>query len=130
MAASPKLVCLVLLTATIVNIVITVEAGPWCVVRSGASYQNLQQGMNYACASGADCGPIRPGGSCFNPNTIQNHASYAYDSYYQRHGKAPGTCDFGGTATIAITDPSFGACRYPGSLRTDGEASTTMNNSN
>ncbi|CAJ1939162.1 unnamed protein product [Sphenostylis stenocarpa] len=82
-----------------------VEGNTWCVASSSASYGALKSGLDFACSHGADCGPIRPGGSCFNPNTIQNHASYAFDSYYQRKGKAPGSCSFGGAATIAVTDP-------------------------
>ncbi|KAL2327158.1 hypothetical protein Fmac_020585 [Flemingia macrophylla] len=58
----------------------------------------------------ADCAPIAPDGSCFNPNIIQHHASYAFDSYYHKHPKAPSSCGFGGAATIVVTDPSFGSC--------------------
>ncbi|XP_015958060.1 PLASMODESMATA CALLOSE-BINDING PROTEIN 3-like [Arachis duranensis] len=107
---TPKVICMVLLAVVAAS---NIAEATWCVVRSGASAGALQAGLNWACSHGADCGPIRPGGSCFNPNTIQNHASYAYDSYYQRNGKAPSACNFGGTATIAVSDPSFGGCRYP-----------------
>ncbi|CAI0380209.1 unnamed protein product [Linum tenue] len=78
----------------------------WCVARSDASYQALQTALDYACWAGADCTPIQSDGLCFLPNTIQAHASYAFNSYYQRKGMAPGSCDFSGTANIARTDPS------------------------
>ncbi|KAL2343339.1 hypothetical protein Fmac_004624 [Flemingia macrophylla] len=105
-----KVVYFVLLLSIIVGE--NVEA-TWCVARSDASYAKMKAGLDYACSHGADCGPIAPGGSCFNPNTIQHHASYAFDSYYQKHGKAPSSCDFDGAGTIAVTDPSFGSCKYP-----------------
>ncbi|KAJ6290032.1 hypothetical protein OIU78_025866 [Salix suchowensis] len=81
--------------------------GNWCVARSDASTQALQTALDYACGSGADCTPLQPNnGLCFLPNTIQAHASYAFNSYFQRKGMAPGSCDFSGTATVAKTDPS------------------------
>lgn len=78
----------------------------WCVARSDASTQALQTALDYACGSGADCTQLQSDGLCYLPNTIQAHASYAFNSYYQRKSMAPGTCDFSGTATIAQTDPS------------------------
>ncbi|XP_009774721.1 glucan endo-1,3-beta-glucosidase 4-like [Nicotiana tabacum] len=100
-------------------IIVTVEA-TWCVVRSDASAQALQRGLDYACSYGADCVPIQSSGLCYLPNTIQNHASYAYNSFYQRKNEAPGSCGFSGTATIAKTDPSYGSCVYPASPRAAG----------
>ncbi|XP_028759604.1 PLASMODESMATA CALLOSE-BINDING PROTEIN 3-like [Neltuma alba] len=94
--------------------------GSWCVARSDASSQALQTALDYACGAGADCHPIQSDGLCFLPNTIQAHASYAFNSYYQRKTRAPGSCDFAGTATIAQTDPSYGSCVYPTSSSTAG----------
>ncbi|KAB2009273.1 hypothetical protein ERO13_D10G141000v2 [Gossypium hirsutum] len=96
------------------------EGASWCVARSDASNQALQTALDYACASGADCTPLQSDGLCFLPNTIQAHASYAFNSYYQRRAIAPGSCDFAGTATVAKTDPSYGSCMYPSSLSTAG----------
>lgn len=83
-----------------------VVEGNWCVARSDASNQALQTALDYACGSGADCTPLQSNGLCFLPNSIQAHASYAFNSYFQRKGMAPGSCDFSGTATVAKTDPS------------------------
>ncbi|XAR48823.1 hypothetical protein NMG60_11031780 [Bertholletia excelsa] len=99
--------------------------GEWCVARSDASYQALKTALDYACASGADCSPIQPSGLCYLPNTLQSHASYAINSYYERRGSAPGSCDFSGTATLATTDPSYGSCVYPSSQRTAGGTNST-----
>lgn len=100
----------------------------WCIARSGAPTKTLVAGLNYACspAGGADCAPIQAGsGLCFLPNTLAAHASYAYNSAFQRSGAAPGACDFAGTATITITDPSYGSCTYPASPSAARSGSTT-----
>ncbi|PIA35816.1 hypothetical protein AQUCO_03400008v1 [Aquilegia coerulea] len=87
--------------------------GAWCVAKSNVSPTQLQTALDYACGAGADCAPITSSGLCFLPNTIQAHASYAFNSYYQRKSNAPGSCDFSSSATIATTDPSYGSCVYP-----------------
>ncbi|KAJ7013642.1 hypothetical protein D5086_002775 [Populus alba] len=103
---------------------VVVEA-TWCVARSDASIQALQTALDYACASGADCTPIQSSGLCFLPNTIQAHASYAFNSYFQRKAMAPGSCDFSGTASASKSDPSYGSCMYPSSVSTAGGTGTT-----
>ncbi|KZV34861.1 hypothetical protein F511_00763 [Dorcoceras hygrometricum] len=95
-------------------------AATWCVARSDASDQALQTALDYACGGGADCAPLQSSGLCYLPNTVQAHASYAFNSYYQRKGGAPGSCSFAGTASIAQTDPSYGSCVYPSSPSTAG----------
>ncbi|KAL0414068.1 UNVERIFIED_CONTAM: plasmodesmata callose-binding protein 1 [Sesamum radiatum] len=95
-------------------------AATWCVARSDASDQALQTALDYACGAGADCAPIQSSGLCYLPNTLQAHASYAFNSYYQRKGNAPGSCSFAGSAAIARTDPSYGSCVYPSSPSTAG----------
>ncbi|KAH7521770.1 hypothetical protein FEM48_Zijuj07G0067600 [Ziziphus jujuba var. spinosa] len=94
-------------------IVVDGATATWCVARSDASAQALQTALDYACSTGADCTPLQSDGLCFLPNTIQAHASYAFNSYYQRKSMAPGSCDFSGTATVAQTDPSYGSCLVP-----------------
>ncbi|KAK3009600.1 hypothetical protein RJ639_013101 [Escallonia herrerae] len=117
MASLSKVPAVVVLLLVVVNNT-TVVAASWCVVRSDASEQALQTALDYACGAGADCAPIQSSGLCYLPNTIQAHASYAYNSYFQRKNMAPGSCDFSGTATVASTDPSYGSCIYPPSPRT------------
>lgn len=84
----------------------------WCVARSDASDQALQTALDYACGSGADCTPIQTAGLCYLPNTLQAHASYAFNSYFQRRARGPGSCEFAGTANIARTDPSLSLSLY------------------
>ncbi|XP_073135701.1 uncharacterized protein [Henckelia pumila] len=95
-------------------------AATWCVARSDASDESLQTALDYACGGGADCAPLQSSGLCYLPNTVQAHASYAFNSYYQRKGSAPGSCSFAGTASVAQTDPSYGSCVYPSSASTAG----------
>ncbi|KAF0933912.1 hypothetical protein E2562_020042 [Oryza meyeriana var. granulata] len=97
-------------------------AAAWCIARSGATEKALQTALDYACgrAGGADCAPIQASGLCYLPNTLAAHASYAFNSVFQRARASPGACDFAGTATITLTDPSYGSCTYPASPSTAG----------
>lgn len=107
-----ELLPLLLLMAAVVHR--GVEGAQWCIARSAASDQELQAALDYACGAGsADCQPIQPSGLCYLPNTLAAHASYAFNSYYQRTHGAPSACDFAGTATISITDPSKFAYKPP-----------------
>lgn len=78
----------------------------WCVAKAAVPDPIIQEAMDYACGSGADCNQIQPAGSCFMPNTLFAHASYAFNSYWQRSKVAGGRCDFGGTAILVTVDPS------------------------
>ncbi|KAK7400102.1 hypothetical protein VNO78_11302 [Psophocarpus tetragonolobus] len=135
--AAPKVVPLLLLLLTIMKKNVLGEGGTatWCVARSDASNDALQTALDYACGAGADCLPLQAEGLCFLPNTIQAHASYAFNSYYQRRARAPGSCDFAATATIATSDPSYGSCVYPSTASAAGGPNTpittpSMNNPN
>lgn len=78
----------------------------WCVAKPSVPDPIIQEAMNYACGSGADCSSLQPTGSCFQPDTLFAHASYAFNSYWQRTKIAGGTCSFGGTAILVTVDPS------------------------
>jgi hypothetical protein len=89
-------------------VLVTARPAAWCIARSGASEKALQAALDYACgpAGDADCAPIQPSGLCYLPNTLAAHASYAFNSVFQRSRAAPGACDFAATATTTLTDPS------------------------
>ncbi|KAD7478048.1 hypothetical protein E3N88_01184 [Mikania micrantha] len=95
-------------------------AATWCVARTDAGEDALQDALDYACGTRADCGPVQQSGPCFLQNTIRAHASYAFNSYYMHSSMDPAACDFAGTATVAKTDPSYGSCVYPASPSTMG----------
>ena len=82
------------------------SGGSWCIAGQTASETALQVALDYACGyGGADCSAVQPGASCYNPNTLRDHASYAFNDYYQKN-PAPTSCVFGGAAQLTSTDPS------------------------
>ncbi|KAH7840898.1 hypothetical protein Vadar_023065 [Vaccinium darrowii] len=90
----------------------TTSGGAWCVASPTASETALQVALDYACGyGGADCSAIQAGQSCYNPNSLRNHASYAFNDYYQKN-PVPTSCVFGGVAQLTYTDPSSGNCHY------------------
>ncbi|XP_038722464.1 PLASMODESMATA CALLOSE-BINDING PROTEIN 3-like [Tripterygium wilfordii] len=94
------------------------SGGSWCIASPNASPTALQVALDYACGyGGADCSPIQTGASCYNPNTLRDHTSYAFNNYYQKH-QSPTSCVFGGTAQLTNTDPSSGSCHYASSPTT------------
>ncbi|KAG6407510.1 hypothetical protein SASPL_130501 [Salvia splendens] len=92
----------------------TVVAQTWCVASENVGEEKLQAALDYACGQGgADCRPIQPEAACFNPNTVEAHASYAFNSYYQKNSRLSGSCDFGGAAHVVTQSPKFGSCDFP-----------------
>ncbi|GMY33144.1 extensin isoform X2 [Fagus crenata] len=84
----------------------------WCVAKPSVPDPIIQEAMDYACWSGADCDSIEPTGSCYEPNTLFAHASYAFNSYWQKTRVAGGTCEFGGSAILVTVDPSYDGCHF------------------
>ncbi|KAH7294587.1 hypothetical protein KP509_27G008500 [Ceratopteris richardii] len=87
----------------------------YCVANANVNETQLQAALNWACAIGqgnVDCSSIQEGGSCYNPNTIVAHATFAFNSYYIAQNGASTACDFNGLASISTTNPSSGSCVY------------------
>ncbi|KAL4335030.1 hypothetical protein GQ457_07G013100 [Hibiscus cannabinus] len=85
----------------------------WCVANGKAGEEKLQAALEYACGEGgADCNAMQPGAACYNPNSLEARASYAFNSYYQKKTRAAGTCEFGGAAYVVSQRPAYGNCEF------------------
>jgi glucan endo-1,3-beta-glucosidase 1/2/3 len=79
----------------------------YCVVREGADPKMLQAALDWACGPGkVDCSVLMQGQACYEPDSVEAHASYAFNVYYHGMGMGSGTCYFSGVAAITTTDPS------------------------
>ncbi|TKY67554.1 Glucan endo-1,3-beta-glucosidase 7 [Spatholobus suberectus] len=90
-------------------------ATQWCIPKVEVIDAQLQANIDFICGSQVvDCGPIQPGGACYEPDTVASHAAFAMNLYYQKVGRNPWNCDFSQTAVLTSQNPSYNACVYPG----------------
>lgn len=83
------------------------EIEQWCVADKQKPDDVLQTAVDWACQhGGADCSMINPNQPCFLPNTIKDHASVVFNSYYQHFKNKGGSCNFNSAAMITDLDPS------------------------
>ncbi|XP_039114553.1 glucan endo-1,3-beta-glucosidase 3-like [Dioscorea cayenensis subsp. rotundata] len=88
----------------------------YCIAKEGADSKMLQAALDWACGPGkVDCSAIVQGQPCYDPDTVEAHATYAFNAYYHQMGMGTGTCYFNGVAAITTTDPSHDTCLFPGS---------------
>lgn len=79
----------------------------WCVAKNNAEDAALQTALDWACgAGGANCGPIQNGGPCYDVNSVQNTASYAFNDYFLKHGLTDDSCNFNNNAAVTSLNPS------------------------
>ncbi|CAI8617466.1 unnamed protein product [Vicia faba] len=90
----------------------------WCVAKNNAEDAALQTALDWACgAGGADCRPIQNGGPCYDVNSVQNTASFAFNDYFLKNGLTDDSCNFSNNAAVTSLDPSHDKCKFPsGSL--------------
>lgn len=80
----------------------------FCVAKTNSDSKMLQAGLDWACGPGkVDCSPLLQGQPCYQPDNVVAHATYAFNAYYQKMDKSPGSCDFKGVASVTTTDPSM-----------------------
>lgn len=78
-----------------------------CIADEQTPDEELQAALDWACGKGgADCSKIQVNQPCYYPNTVRDHASYAFNNYYQKFKHNGGSCYFKGAALIAELDPS------------------------
>ncbi|XP_027346446.1 PLASMODESMATA CALLOSE-BINDING PROTEIN 5-like [Abrus precatorius] len=89
----------------------------WCVAKNNAEDASLQAALDWVCgAGGADCGPIQRGGPCYDPNSVQNTASFAFNDYFLKHGMTDDSCNFDHNAAVTSLNPSHDNCKFPSGL--------------
>ncbi|EEF30694.1 hydrolase, hydrolyzing O-glycosyl compounds, putative [Ricinus communis] len=79
----------------------------WCIADEQTPDGELQMALDWACGrGGADCSMIQVNKPCYFPNTVRDHASYAFNSYFQKFKHKSGSCYFKGAAMITELDPN------------------------
>lgn len=79
----------------------------WCIADEQMTDEVLQTAIDWACGKGgADCSLIQKGKSCYSPNTMKDHASFAFNSYWQKTKNNGGSCFFNSAALVTELDPS------------------------
>ncbi|CAN1121145.1 Glucan endo-1,3-beta-glucosidase 4 [Linum perenne] len=85
----------------------------WCVADEQTPDEELQAGIDWACGKGgANCSKIQVNQPCYWPNTKKEHASYAFNNYFQKLKHKGGSCYFNGAAIVTEIDPSHSSCQY------------------
>ncbi|RAL52774.1 hypothetical protein DM860_007542 [Cuscuta australis] len=88
------------------------DDGEWCVADEQTPDEELREAMDWACKNGANCRMIEEKQPCHEPNTMRNHASYAFNSYFQKMKNYGGNCYFNAAAIVTSLDPSYGSCKF------------------
>ncbi|XP_004517164.1 glucan endo-1,3-beta-glucosidase 4-like [Cicer arietinum] len=87
----------------------------WCIADPNAPDYVVQGALDWVCSTtggAADCTNIQWNQPCYLPNTVKDHASYAFNNYYQRFKSQGASCYFNGAAYLTPNDPSYGACIF------------------
>lgn len=104
----------------------THSSATYCVCKEGGDDNTYQKTIDYACGTLADCTPIVENGPCYEPDTVKSHCDYAVNSYFQKSGQVPDSCNFNGVAAAVNALPTTvgSGCTYP----TSGSGSTSSGN--
>ncbi|KAJ9537658.1 hypothetical protein OSB04_030391 [Centaurea solstitialis] len=83
------------------------EFEQWCIADEQATDAELQAALDYTCGEGGtDCSKIQENQPCYLPNTLKDHASFAFNSYYQKFKHNGASCYFNSAAMTTEKDPS------------------------
>ncbi|KAL6520478.1 hypothetical protein OROHE_017066 [Orobanche hederae] len=83
-----------------------------CIADEQTPDDELLAAKNWACANGADCSRIEENQPCYLPNTLKDHASYAFNSYYQNMKHKGGSCYFNAASVLSALNPSNHSCKF------------------
>ncbi|PIA58197.1 hypothetical protein AQUCO_00500256v1 [Aquilegia coerulea] len=85
----------------------------WCIADEQTPDDVLQYALDWACSQkNVDSSKLQVNQPCFLPNTVRDHASYAFNSYYQNYKHKGASCYFNGAAMTTELDPSHGSCKF------------------
>ncbi|KAJ7964721.1 Glucan endo-1,3-beta-glucosidase 1 [Quillaja saponaria] len=108
-----KVMLPLLLLSMIPHITVKGEFEQWCIADEQTPDDELQMALVWACEKGgADCNKIQVNQPCYFPNTLRDHASYAFNNYFQNFKHNGGSCFFRGASMITELDPSNNSCQY------------------
>ena len=87
--------------------VISGQFPEWCIADEQTPDEELQRALDWTCGmGGADCTKIQKDQPCYLPNTVKDHASFAFNNYYQKLKHKGASCYFNAAAITTDLDPS------------------------
>ncbi|KAL7250023.1 hypothetical protein ACSBR1_012090 [Camellia fascicularis] len=113
MSIAQLIIMVVLLLLMTISQKSDAEFEQWCVADEQTPDDELQAAMDWACGKGgANCSEIQVNQPCYLPNTVRDHASYAFNNYYQNFKHKGASCYFNGGAITTELDPSHNGCHF------------------
>ncbi|XP_026436668.1 PLASMODESMATA CALLOSE-BINDING PROTEIN 3-like [Papaver somniferum] len=80
----------------------------WCIANLAASKEKIVDALNWVCGQRDDiCLNIQEDKPCYLPNTLKDHASYAFNNYYQKFKFHGASYNFGGAAVMVNASMSL-----------------------
>ncbi|KAF5949781.1 hypothetical protein HYC85_011774 [Camellia sinensis] len=108
MSIAQLIILVVLLLLMTISQKSDAEFEQWCVADEQTPDDELQAAMDWACGKGgANCSEIQVNQPCYLPNTVRDHASYAFNNYYQNFKHKGASCYFNGGAITTELDPNM-----------------------
>ncbi|THF97691.1 hypothetical protein TEA_006784 [Camellia sinensis var. sinensis] len=107
MSIAQLIILVVLLLLMTISQKSDAEFEQWCIADEQTPDDELQAAMDWACGKGgANCSEIQVNQPCYLPNTVRDHASYAFNNYYQNFKHKGASCYFNGGAITTELDPN------------------------